>query len=407
MRSRSFSNDAPKYKAAGHAPKYTARIAAAAAHSLLLAAGIALTGCAQGEAKDAAAPPPAPEVTTAEVVMRDLHPFADFTGSIQAVDAVQVHARVGGYLETADFVEGGRVHKGDVLFRIDPRPFKAEVDRLRAEVQQAKAELTLARSNYARAKRLYAKNATSREALESLQANASVAKAKLGSVEAALEAAELDLGFTRVTAPISGRVSRAIVTPGNLVDSSTLLTTIVSDDPVYVYFDADEHSYLDQLRGSASAASKVYVGLIDEEGYPHEAQLDFVDNHVDAEHGTIRMRAVLDNHDGRFTPGLFARLRVINPKSEPSALVEDRAIGTDLDRKFVLTVNDENVAEYRAVEIGPLVGGLRVVTSGLEAGDVVVVNGLQRVRPGMHVAQKRVAMEGSDKPGLLAALSAD
>jgi multidrug efflux system membrane fusion protein len=387
---------------------YTARGLAVAAYSLLVPALLALAGCTAGEAEDAPAAPQAPQVTTAAVLVRDVHDWADFTGRVEAVDSVQVRARVSGYLERVEFEEGGRVKKGEVLFRIDPRPFRAEVDRLRAEREQARAELRLAESNRSRAERLFAQNAISREELESLQANASVGKAKLGAVDAALEAAELNLGFTRVTAPISGRVSRAVVTPGNLVDSSTLLTTIVSDDPVYVYFDADEHSYLEQVRKSASNASpsSVYVGFINEEGYPHAASLDFVDNHVDPEHGTIRARAVLDNPDGRFTPGLFARLRVVGPEAKRSTLVEDRAIGTDLGRKFVLTVNEQGVAEYQAVEVGPLVDGLRIVTSGLKAGDVVIVNGLQRVRPGMPVAQKRVTMEGSGKPGLFAAVTA-
>ncbi|HEU4619289.1 MAG TPA: efflux RND transporter periplasmic adaptor subunit [Gammaproteobacteria bacterium] len=406
MHSRSRSTRAQGYT--GYRP------AVAAYSPLLVPALMALAGCTAGEAENAPQAPPAAEVTTAKVLMRDLHSWADFTGRIQAVDTVEVRPRVEGYLESVGFEEGGRVEKGAVLFEIDARPFKAEVDRLRAEREQAKAELGLAESNRKRAERLFAQNATSREELESLESGASVAKAKLAAVEAALESAKLDLGFTKVTAPISGRVSRAVVTPGNLVDSSTLLTTIVSDDPVYVYFDADEHTYLDQVQASAHASgsegnegsegSDVYVGLINEEGYPHAARLDFVDNHVDAEHGTIRARAVLDNPDGRFTPGLFARLRVVGPEVERSALVEDRAIGTDLGRKFVLTVNEQNVAEYRPVETGALVDGLRVVTSGLHEGDVVIVNGLQRVRPGMPVAEKRVAMEGSGKRGLLAAV---
>jgi multidrug efflux system membrane fusion protein len=369
---------------------------------------LTLTGCTAGEAQDAPAAPPAPEVTTAEVLVRDLHDWADYTGRLEAIDTVEVRARVGGYLESVEFEEGGRVEKGDVLFKIDPRPFRAEVDRLRAQRDQAKAELRLAESNDDRAERLFAKKAISREERESLQASASVAKAKVAAVEAALEAAELDLGFTRVTAPISGRVSRAVVTPGNLVDSSTLLTTLVSDDAVYVYFDADEHSYLDHVRDSADEdGSRVYVGLINEEGYPHAARLDFVDNHLDAEHGTIRARAILENPDGRFTPGLFARVRLVGADTKRSALVEDRAIGTDLGRKFVLTVSDGNVVDYRPVEIGRLVGGLRVVSRGLREGDVVIVNGLQRVRPGMPVKQNRVAMEGAGKPGLFAAVIAD
>lgn len=387
-------------------------------HALTVAGAIALAGCVAGEAENAPVEPPAPEITSAEVLVRNLRDWADFTGRLEAVSSVEVRARVGGYVESVHFEEGGRVAEDDLLFQIDPRPFKAEADRLRAERQRARAELELARSYRARAERLFAQNATSREELESLEADAAVAEAALAAVEAALESAELELSFTRVTAPIAGRVSRAIVTAGNLVDSSNLLTTLVSDDPIYVYFDADEHTYLEQVskastesnsgraergarpsktsgaHGSSGAhGAAVYVGLINEQGYPHRARLDFVDNQVDADHGTIRARAVLDNSDGRFTPGLFARLRVVGSEAYRAALVDDRAIGTDLGRKFVLTVDEQDVAQYRAVETGPLVDDLRVVTSGLASGDVVIVNGLQRVRPGMTVAPTQVAMQ--------------
>jgi multidrug efflux system membrane fusion protein len=410
MPSRSHFNHPKGYTATGPAVAVGAspRRLTTPLSLLLLSALLALAGCTAGEAQDGPAGSPAPEVTTAEVLVRDLHDWSDYTGRLEAIDTVEVRARVSGYLESVEFEEGGRVEKGDVLFKIDARPFRAEVDRLRAQREQAGAELRLAESNHGRAERLFGKKAISREELESVQAAASVAKAKVAAVDAALESAELDLGFTRVTAPISGRVSRAVVTPGNLVDSSTLLTTLVSDDAVYVYFDADEHSYLDHVRDSANEdGSRVYVGLINEDGYPHAARLDFVDNHVDAEHGTIRARAILDNRDGRFTPGLFARVRLVGADSERATLVEDRAIGTDLGRKFVMTVSDKNIVEYRPIETGRLADGLRVVTSGLSEGDVVIVNGLQRVRPGMPIVQKRIAMEGTGKPGLFAAVDAN
>src|SRR5262245_12055837 len=210
----------------------------------LIVAGVGalLAGGTPGEAKSTPPAAPAPQVTTAEVAVRDLREWADFTGRLEAVDSVEVRARVSGYVEAVNFAEGGRVERGDLLFQIDPRPFKAEVDRLTAERERAKAERELARSYSDRADRLLARNATSREEYEQLAADAAVAESKLAAVQAALEAAQLNLSFTRVTAPISGRVSRAIVTAGNLVDSSTLLTTLVSDDPVYVYFDVDEQT---------------------------------------------------------------------------------------------------------------------------------------------------------------------
>jgi multidrug efflux system membrane fusion protein len=304
-----------------------------------------------------------------------------------------VRPRVGGYVESVDFEEGAAVAAGDLLFRIDARPFQAEVDRLRAEQKRAAAELDLAQSYAARAERLLARNATSKEEFEQLAADAEVAEAALASVAAALEAAELNLSFTRVTAPISGRVSRAIVTVGNLVEPSTALTTLVSTSPVYAYFDIDEHTFLEIV--SPNGAANVYVGLIDEEGYPHHARLDFVDNRVDADHGTIRARAVLDNESGRLTPGLFARIRLVSPQEFTAAIVDDRAIGTDLGRKFVFVVDDQNVVQYRGVETGRLIDGMRIVTSGLSPNEIVVVNGLQRVRPGVTVAATHVAMDRS------------
>ncbi len=362
--------------------------------ALLVSSAALLMGCVAGEANNAPPAPPAPEVTTAAVAVHDLRDWADFTGRLEAVESVDVRARVGGYVELVNFDEGGRVEKGALLFQIDSRPFKAEVDKLVAERERAKAERELARSYRDRAERLLASNATSREEYEQLAADAAVAESQVAAVQAALEIAELNLSFTRVTAPIAGRVSRKIVTAGNLVDSSTLLTTLVSDESVYVYFDVDEHAYLQHVSGPAAAEGvEAYVGLINEEGHPHAARLDFVDNQVDPDHGTIRARAVLENPDGHLTPGLFARVKLVSPQHYRAALVDDRAIGTDLGRKFVFVVDADSVVQYRLIETGRTVEGLRVVKSGLDAGDVVIVNGLQRVRPGVAVAATQVAMQ--------------
>jgi multidrug efflux system membrane fusion protein len=374
--------------------------------SILLSAA-AVSGCGLGEARNAPAAPPAAQVTTAVVATQDLSDWADFTGRLEAVENVSVRPRVGGYVENVAFGEGARVAQGELLFQIDARPFQAEVERLTAERDRTRAELDIARSYSARAQRLLAQNATSREESERLDSDAAVAQARLAAAEAALKAAKLNLSFTRVTAPISGRVSRAVVTAGNLVDSSTLLTTVVSDTPVYAYFDIDEQTYLASVHGAdASAGSSVQIGLSNEQGYPHAARLDFLDNRVDPDHGTIRARAVIDNADGRFTPGLFVRIKLVSPSSFRAALVDDRAIGTDLGRKFVFVVDEHDVVQYRPVVTGKSVEGLRVITQGLDDGDIVIVNGLQRVRPGVPVNATQVAMD-RDSPGALSRLAAN
>jgi multidrug efflux system membrane fusion protein len=369
----------------------------------LLLATLAVAGCTSGEAQNAPPTPPAPQVTAARVLFDEVRDWAEFTGRLEPVESVELRPRVGGYVESVDFVEGAEVAQGDLLFRIDARPFRAEVDRLRAGRERAAAELDLARTNADRAQRLFEQNATSQQELERNAADAAVAAAELASVEAALESAELNLSFTQVTAPIAGRLSRAYVTVGNLVEPGTVLTSLVSISPVYAYFDVDERTYLRSV--GPDGAADVFIGLIDEEGYPHRATLDFVDNRVDAGHGTIRARAVLDNSSGRFTPGLFARIRLVSPNEFSAAFVDDRAIGTDLGRRFVYVIDEANVVQYRAVETGRLIDGLRVVTSGLAPEDVVIVNGLQRVRAGVTVAATQVAMDRDARA--LAQLSAE
>lgn len=361
---------------------------------LIIAAGALLSGCVDSQANTAPAAPPAPQVAVQTVQVAPVRHWQEYTGRLEATDVVELRPRVGGYIESRHFDEGSRVNKGDLLFSIDPRPFQAEVDRLDAELRRAEAQLELARANRNRAGRLLEQHAISQEEYDRLATAESSAQADVEAVAAALRAARLDLGFTRVTAPISGRVSRALVTEGNLVDPSVLLTTIVSDDPVYAYFDVDEQSYLDYLASAgAEEAPDVYMGLINEDGFPHAGRLDFVDNQVDRNSGTIRLRAVFDNAGGRFTPGLFARLRVVSRSTYPAALIEERAISADLDRRYVLVVDEKNVAQYRPVVTGPVLGDLRIVRSGLEQGDRVIVSGLQRVRPGMPVQPVESAAE--------------
>jgi multidrug efflux system membrane fusion protein len=342
-------------------------------------------------------------VTVAEVIHRPLREWQEFTGRLQAVNTVEIRPRVSGYIDRVAFADGARVKKGQLLFQIDPRPFQAEVDRLLAERGRSTSDLELAKANRARAERLISAHAISREEYERQVAAESSAQGAMGSIEASLQEARLNREFTEVRAPIDGHVSRAIITAGNLVTSNSLLTTVVSDDPVYAYFDADEQSFLRYAKLAKTrnddGASGVFMGLVDEDGYPHQGQLDFVDNQVDATTGTIRARAVFANPDGRYTPGLFARIRLVGGADNDTVLIEDRAIGTDLGKKFVLTLKADNSIEYRLVDLGPEIDGLRVVRQGLQPGDVIVVNGLQHVKPGQTVAPTRVAMN-EDNAGL-------
>jgi membrane fusion protein, multidrug efflux system len=376
-----------------------------------LAAIVLLSGFGHSRAKpQPVANAALPQVTVAEVIHRPLREWQEFTGRLQAVNTVEIRPRVSGYVDRVAFEDGARVKKGQLLFQIDPRPFQAEVERLAAERARSVSDLELAKANRARSERLISAHAISREEYERQVAAEASAQGALGSIDASLQEARLNREFTEVRAPIDGHISRAIITAGNLVTSASLMTTLVSDDPVYVYFDADEQTYLRYAKAkhehapANTGASDVYVGLVDEDGYPHPGQLDFIDNHVDPATGTIRARAALANPDGRYTPGLFARVRLIGGEDHDSVLIEDRAVGTDLSKKFVLALTKDNRIEYRLVELGPEINGLRVVTQGLVPNELIVVNGLQHVRPGQSVAPTRVAM--SDVAGGLTQVAA-
>jgi membrane fusion protein, multidrug efflux system len=341
-----------------------------------------------------------PEVTVAPAMIRPVSDSADFTGQLQAVDSVDVRPRVGGYVDAVLFKEGVEVHQGDVLFRIDPRPFQAEVDRLTANRAQAQAQLGLAQANAARAKRLLAQHAISQEDADSMSTSEQSATATLAAATAALATAKLNLDWTDVRAPIDGRVSNARIQPGNLVSSSDVLTSVVSVNPVYVYFDVDEQSWLklDRLRRDANrngrtARIEATMGLADEQGYPHVGRIDFVDNQLRSNSGTMRLRAVFDDEGGLLTPGLYAHVRLQSGQPRPRVLIDDRAVGTDLGNQFVYVIDGQHKVQYRKVDTGALFHGLRVIENGISAGDVVVINGLQRVRPGAEVTPQQVAMD--------------
>jgi RND family efflux transporter MFP subunit len=344
--------------------------------------------------------PPA-EVTVAPAVAKGVADQDEFTGHFESVDAVEIRPRVSGFVQRVAFTEGAIVRRGDPLFYIDARPYQADVDRAAADLERAKTRAQLAQGEQERAQRLVATQAISREELDARSSSKAEGDAAVRAAEAALETAKLNLEWTVVRAPITGRVSRAAVTPGNLVQagppSATLLTTIVSLDPMYVYFDSDEQAYLKYVNAMRGRASElpVYVGLTSETGFPHKGRLDFVDNRLDPGAGTIRVRAVVPNPKQLFVPGLFARVRLEGTERRSVTLIQDQAVGTDQDRKFVLVLKPDSSVEYRPVTLGRLVDGLRVVNTGLAPGEDVVINGLLRVRPGMKVLAKRATMSDS------------
>jgi membrane fusion protein, multidrug efflux system len=372
---------------------------------LALLLGVSVTACSPAAARQS--PPPPPQVTVAEAIDRDITEWDEFTGRLEAVDTVEVRPRVSGFVSAVRFTEGAIVRAGQLLFALDPRPFQAEVDRLRAELTRARATVNRATSELERAERLRTENAMSREEHDRRAAFAAESSAQVAAVEAALRAAELNLEFTSVTSPIAGRVGRALITEGNLVSTgpgeATVLTTVVSTNPIYAYFDADEQIFLRyqaaarrERRGlSQDSNLPIRMALSNEEGFPREGRMDFLDNHLDPQTGTIRGRATFKNGDGALTPGLFVRLRLAGAGRYRGVLIQDRAVGTDLEKKFVLTVGKDQTIEYRAVTLGPLIDGLRVVRTGLQPRETVVVNGLQRVRPGAKVSPVVVAMDSA------------
>jgi len=372
---------------------------------LMLAIGLAtLAGLNAGCSSSAQPKAPAPaEVSVAEVICKQLGDSDEFTGRLEAVNAVEVRPRVSGYLQSVHFKEGAIVRQGDLLFQIDPRPFQAEVDRLKGDLSQAKAQLSRAQSDFQRAERLHNNDGMSAEEYDRRAAVRNEAEARIASTEAALRGAELNLGFTRVIAPITGRVGRAGITEGNLVEGGAAqvkpLTTLVSLDPIYVYFDVDEQTYLKYARvtqshgtSSHDLRSAAQLGLADEDGFPHVGQVSFVDNQVSSSTGTIRLRATFPNKNLALTPGLFARIRSQGGGAHSACLARDEAVVTDLNQKYVFVLGKNNTLEYRPVKLGPMTEGLRVVRDGLRNGDVIVVSGLQRVRPGAAVNPKKVPM---------------
>jgi len=373
--------------------------------SLAPIAALILVACARNEAAEAPAAPPS--VQAAKVVSKPITEFDEFTGRFEAVERVEVRPRVSGYVTATRFEQGHEVKKGDILYVIDARPYQATLKHAQAEVTRARTQAALAASERVRATKLIEKRAISQEEFDARTSGNEQAAANLQAAEAAVESAALDLSFTEVRAPISGLVGRAAITAGNLVAAGqTLLTTVVSIDPIYVSFDGDEQIYLKNvgldLRGelpsSRNAHNPVWAGLADEQGHPHEGVMVFLDNELDPNTGTIHARGLFKNPDRRFTPGMFARVKLVGSGKYDALLINDSAIGTDQSGKFVLRVGAENKIEYAPVKLGPLIDGLRVVRAGLKTDDVIVVKGLQQVRPGMPVTPQLVAMGEGETP---------
>lgn len=373
----------------------------------LCVAGLALAGCDRRPAQGIA---PLPTVTVAPVEQKEIVERDEFTGRIEPVQTVEIRPRVSGYIQEVKFQSGQLVKKGDLLFQIDPRWHQAAFDQRQAEHEQAKVRFGNARREADRTPQLLTNNAISLEESDARQARFQEAKSAMLAAEAALEGARLDLEYTQVRAPIDGRVSRALLTEGNYVSgfagAATVLTTIVSIDPVYVYADIDENSLLrfnalvqsKKIEVDASGRIPIELQLADEQDFPHQGFIESFDNRLNADTGSILLRAVFPNGDGRIVPGLFARIRVPLSGRYPALLVEERAIGTDQAQKFVLTLTSSNTVAYRQVELGPLVGDRRVVRGGLEKNDAIVVNGLSRVRPGMPVVPQAEVAEAGKLP---------
>ena len=369
--------------------------------AIVLATTGLLWGCQGDKAPQQGQLHNAPQVKVAQVIQQRITEWDEFTGRLQAPQTVELRPRVSGYIEEVMFIEGTLVQAGEVLFVIDQRPFVAEVARLTAEVADAQSQVRLTERELSRGKRLKAQNAIAQEQLDNRLASFQKAEAALKAKQAALSQAQLDLEFTQVKAPITGRVSRALITKGNYVtQGQSLLTSLVSTDKVYAYFDADEQTYLKykQLAREGSRPSSrenqtpVFMGLMGEQGYPHTGHVDFLDNQVNLQTGTIRGRAVFQNQDEIFTPGLFTRIKVAGSASYNGVLIDDKAIGTDLSNKFVLVLDENNQVNYRPVELGKKHNQLRLVKKGLAPGETIVVSGLQRVRPGAQVTPNPVAM---------------
>lgn len=396
-------------------PESNLRRSATLLGTLLVGLGFAFaTGCNRLNKQPPATAPAM--VTVSTPIEREVTDFADFTGRTAAIESVEVRARVNGYLEKVNFTEGALVHKGDVLFEIDPRPYQAQVDIATGQIAAADAMVQRTQADDARAKALRATNpgAISQQDLDQYQAAADQASANADTARATLKKNQLDLDFTKVVSPIDGRVSRYFVTRGNLVmQDQTLLTTIVSVDPIYAYFDVDESTVLHvrelirtgKMQSAREVSVPAWLSVANDEGFSHEGTINFIDNQIDPKTGTLRVRGVFPNKDETLSPGFFVRVRVRIGVPHEAILVSERAIQADQGQKIVYVVNDKEEVVYRPIRVGARHGSLIEVVDGLKVDERIIVNGLQRVRPGATVEPKLVDMPGASE--LAAATTAD
>ncbi|NYT67657.1 efflux RND transporter periplasmic adaptor subunit [Pusillimonas noertemannii] len=371
---------------------------------VLLAAGVLWFRMQTGNAVAALAPPPdqAVAVDVVQVNSRSITDWREYSGRLEAVDQVRIRPLVSGTITQVHFEDGSLVQEGDVLFTIDPRPYQAAVDRAQADLAAAKARMAYTGADLARARRLLDKNAIAKRDFEQKRNASRVAAAEKQAAETALATAELDLEHTQIVAPVSGRVSRAEVTEGNIVSAGTgaqPLTTLVSIDKMYASFEVDEQSFLSFVNPARIGGAEqiaVNMGLGNERGFPRRGKVASIDNRLDASSGTIRLRAVFDNADGMLLPGLYARIQLVGGAPRPAVLIKESAIGTDQSKRFVVVVDGQNRTSYREVQLGAVQNGLRVVEAGLTPGERIVVNGLQRIRPGDVVTPHMLLADGEE-----------
>ncbi len=365
-------------------PASTSRPALTTAFCAVVLPLLLIVGCSKPGDTAGGPPPGAPPVSVAAAVQRSVTDIEEFTGRLEAPRSVEVRPRIGGTIDKVHFRDGARVAQGAMLFSIDPKPFQAELARAQSQLTAARSRAALASSELGRAKKLLDAKAVSAQEFDQLTSGAATSGADIAAAEAAVRVAQLNLGYTSVRAPMAGHLSRAVITEGNLVSDQSVLTTLVATQQVYAYFDGSEQTFL-RLRKGEPGQKRVHMGLADETGFPHEGTVDFVDNQLNPQTGSIRMRAVFDNPKGEFTPGLFTRIQLAGGAAYSAVLTPERAIGTDQSKKFVFVIGPDNAAQSRQLQLGTLIDGMRVVTAGLKAGELVVVDGLQRVRPGAPV----------------------